>query len=288
VSTLRGIDVSYAQPNLNWSQAAQEGVQFGICKRSEGTSGLDVQFDHHWTAIKDAGLPRGAYHFSRWDLDTDPAAEAQWFLTHVPLLDQSDVLVLDIEDSPNGVPGRDLSSWALTWLAAVEKATERAPIVYSGAYFASRSLTDARLARYGLWVAAYGPQCPGQVGPWPFPAFWQHTSSAYYAGQRVDEDYFFGSLDQLHAYGKPSAPVPAPPSPHGTGAKFLVLRDMMARAAPDLDAVRQPIQMVYKGAVLNGTGKQTPHWAECIAGGHAVWLFLPNLQPVPAKAKLRT
>jgi hypothetical protein len=54
---------------------------------------------------------------------------------------------------------------------------------------------------------------------------------------------------------------------------------MMARSAPSLAAVKfakgRP-QMVYKGAVLNGTGRQTAHWVQVVAGGQPVWVYLPN------------
>src|SRR5437667_54943 len=110
---LVGIDTSYAQAGLNWSAAASQGLQFAVCKRSEGTAVADPTFDYHWSAIRAENLARGTYHFSRWDLGTDPAAEAQYFLSHLPPLQTGDFVVLDIETSPVRIPGRPLSSWAL-------------------------------------------------------------------------------------------------------------------------------------------------------------------------------
>jgi N-acetyl-anhydromuramyl-L-alanine amidase AmpD len=68
-------------------------------------------------------------------------------------------------------------------------------------------------------------------------------------------------------------PKPTPP-------RFLITRDMMARYAPNLTAVKWPVQMVNAGAVLDGTGKQTPHWVQVVAGGKACWVLLANTKPV--------
>jgi lysozyme len=279
--SITGIDVSYAQAGLNWAEVATSPVKFGIAKRSEGTAVADPQFEAHWSGIKSAKLVRGAYHFSRWDLETDPTAEAQWFLSHLPALETGDFVVLDIEASPAGVAGYELSPWALTWLVTVERAIGFRPLVYSGYSFAQSYLTDPALSTYGLWVAAYAPECPAPVGPWPMVAMWQHTSQAVYAGHSVDEDYFFGTVDQLRAYGNPTPP--SAKGKGGSGPRFLIRVDMMARFAPDLASVLwangRP-QMVYKGAVLDGTGKQTPHWVQVVAGGHPVWVLLANTTPV--------
>jgi N-acetyl-anhydromuramyl-L-alanine amidase AmpD len=80
---------------------------------------------------------------------------------------------------------------------------------------------------------------------------------------------------------KPPAPVkPSAEGGDGKGPRFLVTRRMMARTAPKLTAVKFPVQMVHAGAVLHGTGKQTAHWVQVVAGGHPVWVLLANTRPV--------
>jgi hypothetical protein len=54
----------------------------------------------------------------------------------------------------------------------------------------------------------------------------------------------------------------------------------VAKVLHRLTAVKFPVQMVNAGAVLNGTGKQTAHWAQVVAGGHPVWVLLANTRPV--------
>jgi lysozyme len=278
VETIRGVDVSEFQPTFNWHQAAQEGIAFGVCKLVEGTGRVDRTFDYHWRSMKEAGVVRFCYGFSRWDLGTDPAAEARFFLEHLPPLQPGEGAALDLEDSPIGVPARPLSSWALAWLAVVEHELGIKPLLYSGAYFASQWLTDPRLAPYGKWVAAYASEPPAMAGPWHPYCMWQHTSGANVAGHVVDESIFWGSVEQLRAYGKP-APHPAPqPQPHPYG-RLLITRSMMAREKPSRSAVREPVQWVNRGAVLARLGPQTAHWALVEAGGKPTWVYLPNTKP---------
>src|SRR2546429_9646106 len=126
---ITGIDASFAQPGFDWKQAASQGIQFGICKLSEGTGLLDEQFAYHWNGIKEAGLARGFYHFSRWDLGTDPQAEAQFVLDHLPSLGTGDFIALDIETSPIGVPARPLPPWAPAWPAGTQHPPGLRPLV---------------------------------------------------------------------------------------------------------------------------------------------------------------
>jgi hypothetical protein len=55
---------------------------------------------------------------------------------------------------------------------------------------------------------------------------------------------------------------------------------MMARTVPNLAAVKWPIQNINAGAVLNGTGRQTAHWVQVVAGGKTVWVLLGNTRTV--------
>jgi hypothetical protein len=62
--------------------------------------------------------------------------------------------------------------------------------------------------------------------------------------------------------------------------RFLISKKMMARTAPNLAAVKWPIQDINAGAALNGTGRQTAHWVQVVAGGKTVWVLLGNTRTV--------
>src|SRR5437763_14920808 len=106
---LRGPDVSTFQGEaIDWRAVKAAGASFAFCKATEGTGLVDSTFRRNWSAIKDAGLLRGAYAVRRPDLGPTPEAAARFFLGTVEALAPGDVLILDL-DLGNG----NLSPWAL-------------------------------------------------------------------------------------------------------------------------------------------------------------------------------
>ena len=75
---LNGIDVSYAQGEIDWHAVRAAGVAFAFVKATEGTSIQDARFARNWVEAKSAGIRRGAYHF--FHFGDDPVAQASDFL----------------------------------------------------------------------------------------------------------------------------------------------------------------------------------------------------------------
>jgi len=51
-----GIDVSYYQGTISWSQVKAAGKQFAIVRVSDGTGFLDPKFEANWKGAKAAGI----------------------------------------------------------------------------------------------------------------------------------------------------------------------------------------------------------------------------------------
>ena len=58
-----GIDVSHHQGPIDWDKVANSGVSFAYIKATEGGDFVDKRFQINWSAAKNSGIPRGAYHF---------------------------------------------------------------------------------------------------------------------------------------------------------------------------------------------------------------------------------
>lgn len=176
--SIRGIDVSDYQPNVNWQAVAGEGVVFGFVKSTEGATLVSQTFARNWAAMKAAGIQRGAYHFFR------PASSVQGqidlFLKTVKLEPGDLPGVLDIETT-GGLSAGELCDRAAIWLAAVEKATQMRPIIYTYPGFWD-NLGTTRFADYPLWIAHYTsaeqPWTPG----WKSWTFWQYTDTGSISG----------------------------------------------------------------------------------------------------------
>jgi GH25 family lysozyme M1 (1,4-beta-N-acetylmuramidase) len=71
---LNGIDVSSYQGTINWSDVANSGVVFAICRASYGITD-DTSFSANWSGTKAAKIKRGAYHCNANDsVDLDDLA----------------------------------------------------------------------------------------------------------------------------------------------------------------------------------------------------------------------
>src|SRR5260370_25639255 len=76
-----GLDVSHYQEVVDWPTVAAGGEAFAFAKASEGKSVADVYFADNWSALRAAGILRGAYHF--FHPATDAAAQADFFLSRL-------------------------------------------------------------------------------------------------------------------------------------------------------------------------------------------------------------
>ena len=203
-TTVDGIDVSYHQGAIDWSQVAAAGKRFAFVRASAGTLTADPAYAANRAGAQAAGLSVGSYHFANPDLaPNDAGNEATWFLQNATIASGDLIPVLDFEVS-NGLDAATLTGWAQTWLAQVTAATGVRPIIYTNANFWSTSMGDTDwFARNGytvLWIAhwttAPAPTVP--AGSWGGSGwtFWQHSSTGAVAGisGAVDLDRFNGSF----------------------------------------------------------------------------------------------
>jgi GH25 family lysozyme M1 (1,4-beta-N-acetylmuramidase) len=198
-----GIDVSYHQGTIDWSQVAASGKRFAFVRATAGTLTADTAYAANRSGARAAGLAVGSYHFANPDTaPNDAASEASWFLRNATISSGDLIPVLDFETA-NGLDAASLTTWAQTWLSQVSTATGVRPILYTNPNFWSTSMADTDwFARNGytvLWIAnwtmANQPTVP--AGGWAGNgwSFWQHSSLGNVPGISgpVDLDRFNGS-----------------------------------------------------------------------------------------------
>ena len=61
--TVRGVDVSSYQGNIDWPVLASQEVDFAYIKATEGSSSQDPYFSHNWQGASKTNIKVGAYHF---------------------------------------------------------------------------------------------------------------------------------------------------------------------------------------------------------------------------------
>lgn len=199
--TIEGIDVSVWQGgNINWDAVAGSGIKFAFARASYGTS-KDTHFDTNWPKMKAAGLVRGAYQY--WLPSKDPIAQAQAMLDIVGPLGDGDLPpVVDVEQTDGLAPG-EIVARLTQWIAHVESAIGRKPIIYSGKYFWQDNVKSNAFVDYPLWIPNYSLNCPDLAnGYWSDWTFFQYTDTGSVPGisGNVDRNQFNGSLQDLLAF----------------------------------------------------------------------------------------
>ena len=196
-------DVSYAQGNYNM---AANNDQIIAIRMSSGDGGL--HFDTHaainYKAASAAGKVIINYHFAG---TADPTAEANFFISAVQPFAENDIYALDIEQ------GQD-AAWINTFASVVQAATGAWPLVYMNISTANSTYQGTH--NLGLWLAAPS---------WGFnQTITELNPGIVYVAQQgpivngVDSDAWFGTIEELKAYGyhasQPTpAPAPTPPAP---------------------------------------------------------------------------
>lgn len=210
-TTLKGIDVSVYQGNVDWTQVKSAGQSFAFVRASAGVTSPDTKFAQNWPGVRAAGLVRGVYQYFR--PSQDAAAQAKLLLDKVDAAggfqpgDLPPVLDLETTDS---LASATVVARAKIWLAAVEAKVGKKPIIYTAAFMSD--VVGSHFSGYPLWVANYGVSCPAMPSGWTSWHFWQSSDSGSVAGisGAVDLDHFNGTMAQLKALAL--QPAPSAPS----------------------------------------------------------------------------
>ena len=191
--SMHGIDVSHYQANIDWVavKAMQvKGIKIGFAfvKATEGLDDIDDNFRRNWFNARQAGMPRGAYHF--FNAGKSGKAQAQNFISIVSLQKGDMPPVLDVEQS-NGASVENIQQRVKDWIDLVESYYKVKPVIYTNIDFYENFLTD-RFDDYPLWIAHYlAKDKPRIKRNW---IFWQYNEKGNVNGidAYVDFNVFNG------------------------------------------------------------------------------------------------
>lgn len=139
-----GIDISKWNWNLIGDVNMTDTLAFMICKATEGTHIVDVNFASNWQIIKNKGLRRGVYHF--YQTSENPIEQAEFFLSKISEVDSADIApIVNIEaqslHTKTNVDKVNIQIDLFLFLNHIKLRTEQVPIIYSNRAFANEYLT---------------------------------------------------------------------------------------------------------------------------------------------------
>ena len=194
-----GIDVSNHQGDIDWPALARTDISFAYLKATEGGDFHDRRFQANWDGARNAGLPRGAYHF--FTQCRSGADQARNFIGLVPREPGTLPPVLDLEDMGNCRSGPqvvNLIQEIVTALSMLEAHYGRRPLLYvtsefDAAYLWGQFMTETFWAR----SLVLPPQFRSEQ--W---LIWQYHDRGRRAGVNgpVDLNAFRGSKREFDAF----------------------------------------------------------------------------------------
>jgi GH25 family lysozyme M1 (1,4-beta-N-acetylmuramidase) len=216
--TLRGLDVSAYQGNVNWSTVAANGASFALVKATESTNYVSGSFTQQYNGSAAAGLVRGAYHFAHPNASTG-AVQADYFVNHGGgWMSDGKTLpgALDIEYNPGtggtcyGLTHSGMINWITSFNTQYHARTGRYPIIYSTTdwWTTCTGNYSGFAATDPLWIANYGSAPSPLPNGWSTYTIWQTASSGPFPG---DQDLFNGTADDLRTFALGDYAPPPPP-----------------------------------------------------------------------------
>ncbi|MHC2990831.1 lysozyme [Pontibacter sp. HJ8] len=195
-SSLKGVDVSKWQKEVDWDQVKGADVTFAFVKATQDDYRLDPYFGRNWEETKRVGIKRGAYHFFI------PAAPVQGqidlFINTVQLEPGDMPPVLDVEVIEKHTSGEELRRNMHIWLEAVTQHYGVKPIIYTNQNYYRRWL-QGHFQDYHFWIARYNTAEPEihHEDKW---VFWQYTDTGRLPGVKapIDLNFFAGDWNTLN------------------------------------------------------------------------------------------
>lgn len=228
---MRGIDISNYQAGLDLTRAKSAGIEFAICKLSEGRTYKDKQFDTFCQQAQACNLPLGAYVYSHATSPDAAVAEANTALLLLGGRELPLGIFMDVET--NGqmeLPKVQLKQAVMAFCQTVEAAGYRSGI-YGSEYNLWARVAPADFPDSLIWVAHYGKQ----------PAFacdiWQRSDSGSFPGYGgpVDTDEVMSERMKALVRGgqapdpQPQPSLPPTSQPAAVSASVILLQLAMER-----------------------------------------------------------
>ncbi len=187
-SKVLGIDVSKYQPNINWKEVKESGVEFVIIRmgyRGYGSGKIveDPYFRQHLKGAKDAGLKVGIYFFSQAIDEKEAVEEASACLNAIAGYRLDYPIFFDSEYANSAKSGRadkldkgTRTACAVAFCETVRNGGYKAGVYASSSWF-RHQLSYSALSNYVIWNAHYG------VSASPISChIWQYTGNGRVKG----------------------------------------------------------------------------------------------------------
>ena len=162
-----GIDVSYAQDEIDWAKVKSDGVSFAMLRigfrgYSEGLIVTDNFFEQNISGASEVGIDTGVYFFSQALNEKEAREEAKWVIETLKGYKLTYPVVFDwefywgIEEArTNNMDSETLTSCAIAFCDEIEKAGYT-PMIYFNMSLGYLYYDLSEMQKYDFWLAELG------------------------------------------------------------------------------------------------------------------------------------
>lgn len=185
---IRGIDISYAQPNFDVQRAKEDGVKFLIIRAGISTY-TDTQLEAHATGAEKAGLPYGFYWYSRAFSTEEAREEAKCCLDTIKKYSPVYPIFYDMEerDQIDWLTRKQRTDIICAFCEEIKKANYMAGVYLNPSWLEHYVEKDKILKNYYLWLAHW-TESPNRPTNYDYgQVIWQWGLDRI-DGERIDGD----------------------------------------------------------------------------------------------------
>ncbi len=192
-----GIDVSYAQKNINWTKVKAAGIDFAMIRLGyrgyqTGLLNLDEFYHKNIQEATAAGIETGVYFFSQALTEKEAEEEAEFVIQNIQSFNITYPVVFDWEVITSGpartdnLEGSMLTRCCIAFCKKIEEAGYK-PMVYASLNLLRKQYDKyeiKELTGYDLWLAEYKeyPEFPYEF------KMWQYTDNGFIDGIEYPTD----------------------------------------------------------------------------------------------------
>ena len=204
--SIKGIDVSEFQGNINWDKVKADGIQFAILRVGFGmdiTSQDDKYIERNMSECERLGIPYGVYLFSYANTVEKAKSEAEHTLRIIKGHTLKMGVWYDIEDNAtSGSVGKETLTNIINTYCNIIKNAGYEVGIYANLNWLNNKIESSVQDKWTVWVAQYNSECQYEKDY----LIWQYSSSGKVNGisGNVDMNYYYGELDETSQINTPT------------------------------------------------------------------------------------
>ena len=195
--TKKGIDVSYAQGDIDWKKVADSGVEFAIIRAGRGRAGSsntmkeDDYFKQNIKGAQENGIDVGVYFYSYATSVSEAKEEARFLLDIIDGYKIQYPVILDMEEEfQSGIGTKKLTKMIEAFFEVLMDA-KYFPMFYSYKSWLEENLDMTILDKYAIWLAQVGDKVTYEGGYY----IWQYSFKGKVSGIETDVDLDYSYRD---------------------------------------------------------------------------------------------